>query len=515
VSNKKHQQNPWKQPPDSEDDNDQTKEHEIDEFQDVPRSALLPFGRDEMNLAECPFTLLRDGRGTRKGELPKTIETKDWVITGCDAFGLPSPNSEEVYLALLALTKRQGFQSQRVHFSMYEVVSLLRWPDNGQSYHRVRMALRQLKGVNIYTRYFWDQGEGEHRERGFSVIDVYDIPSEGKGKRGRKARPDGQLEMPFDWFKWNEVLFKSFQDGFIKQLDLDTYLSLRRPMAKRIFRFVDKKLYRRQRFSIGAVELCRDYLGVTGKAARRYPSKAYEKLLPSLDELEGHKIFHIEVERTKPDWLLTFERWPKPAVLPEPPKQEGYVSGHARAMVERFYRQLTGQSDDYEVRGITEQEMLLADQLLKEIGPERLEFLIDYAVAKGQKPGTRFRVERFAGIRNYQAVALAVFDKLEQRRQGRERERVKAERKEQAQAARFETEWQAKPLEEKVAQVLGWNEHMLLNRLGWPVEERDWQLVAARVEQEYAGLPPQDQTLDMLCGLAREVMLDYVREQRQ
>jgi len=491
---------------------DEARNDAADETEQI-RTELLPFGRDEMNLAECPFALLRDGRGVRKGELPKTIMTKDWVITGSDAFGLPAPYSEEVYLALMALTKRQGFQSRTVYFSMYEVILLLGWPTNGQSYQRLRMALCQLKGVNIYTRYFWDQGEGQHRVRGFSVIEAFDIPADGGGKRGRKAKkgPGEQLTLPWDWFEWSKVLFKSFQDGFVKQLDLDTYLSLRRPVARRLFRFVDKKLYRKHRFSIGAVELCRNYLGLTGKAPRRYPSKAYEKLKPSLDELERKHIFRIEVERTKPDWLLTFERWPKPAVLPEPPKQEGYVSGQARAMVERFYRQLTGQSDDYEVQGITEQEMLLADQIFREIGPQRLEFVIDYAVSKAKEPSARFRVERFAGIKNYQAVALALYDKMARRRH----KKARAKKRQQTEAARFEAEWQAKTVDEKVADAVELYDYILQNRLDRPAESEDWQEVARQVREEFEDLEPDEQTRDMLFAMARDVMLDYVREQRQ
>ena len=45
------------------------------------------------------------------------------------------------------------------------------------------------------------------------------------------------------------MIFQSFQSGNLKQLDLEFYLRLRLPTTKRMFRFLDKRFYRRDRGS--------------------------------------------------------------------------------------------------------------------------------------------------------------------------------------------------------------------------------------------------------------------------
>jgi len=42
---------------------------------------------------------------------------------------------------------------------------------------------------------------------------------------------------------WNEILFKSFQDGYVRNLDMSVLRQLKKPAAKRMYRFLDKRLY--------------------------------------------------------------------------------------------------------------------------------------------------------------------------------------------------------------------------------------------------------------------------------
>jgi hypothetical protein len=70
----------------------------------------------------------------------------------------------------------------------------------------------------------------------------------GKGeKSGSKA---DKVPLPLSSFRWNEVIFRSFQSGNLKQLDLEFYLKLRLPTTKRMYRFLDKRFYRRSRLDL-------------------------------------------------------------------------------------------------------------------------------------------------------------------------------------------------------------------------------------------------------------------------
>src|SRR5437764_9298292 len=105
-------------------------------------------GRDEMNLAEFPIALLADR--APKGQ--KTLYFEDrhgrLTVTGSDAYGLPTATDADVIVALIYLTKlRNDFRDVKVPFSRYELVKLLRWPEEGWSYRRLEQSFRRRGGV--------------------------------------------------------------------------------------------------------------------------------------------------------------------------------------------------------------------------------------------------------------------------------------------------------------------------------------------------------------------------------
>ena len=61
--------------------------------------------------------------------------------------------------------------------------------------------------------------------------------------------------LPLSYFSWNEVLFNSFNAGFIKNLDVDFYFSLDGSISKRLYRFLDKNKYGKSRYEIGILKL--------------------------------------------------------------------------------------------------------------------------------------------------------------------------------------------------------------------------------------------------------------------
>src|SRR3954454_14321053 len=86
-------------------------------------------GKDEMNLAEFPIAALTDY--VPKGQ--NTISFNDGVgsllVTGSDAYGLPTAADADVVVALILLTKRRNnFDTATVHFSRAEILDILGWP---------------------------------------------------------------------------------------------------------------------------------------------------------------------------------------------------------------------------------------------------------------------------------------------------------------------------------------------------------------------------------------------------
>jgi hypothetical protein len=81
------------------------------------------------------------------------------------------------------------------------------------------------------------------------------------------------------------VIFQSFQSGNLKQLDLEFYLKLRLPTTKRMFRFLDKRFYRRTQLEFDLRTLACEHIGMSRSYA---PTELKRRLKPALEELEGH-----------------------------------------------------------------------------------------------------------------------------------------------------------------------------------------------------------------------------------
>ena len=246
-------------------------------------------GGDEMNLAEFPFTLLADRQpsGVDTVEFSDVIKGKDgeviertWIVTGAEEFGLPVASDEQVYVALMELTREQGFNSRVIYLTRYELIKRLGWPDKGGSYARLKGCLDRLLGVTITANQaFWDKTKRRYLDVGFHIIDDYALYREPAGRKPRCA----PIRQPLSYIAWNQVVFKSFQAGNIKQLDTGFYFGLRSAVSRRLFRYLDKKrLDGKRAFRIGLRKLGFEKLGMS---RNYYPSHIKQELARAHQEL--------------------------------------------------------------------------------------------------------------------------------------------------------------------------------------------------------------------------------------
>ena len=209
--------------------------------------------KDELNLAEFPIAALTDrvpdGQTTLVFE--DKLDQKDGppiirrlTIMAPSKHGLPTAMDDEVMVGLIQLTKRRNnYTDPKVAFSRYELIELLGWPQNGQSYQRIEEALHRWVGVVLmYENAWWDNSAKSWVDENFHILEnvsLYDRERRRRaGKAGAKASPrPGAIRegdpLPLSSFRWNEVIFRSFQSGNLKQLDLEFYLQLRLPTTKR------------------------------------------------------------------------------------------------------------------------------------------------------------------------------------------------------------------------------------------------------------------------------------------
>ena len=281
------------------------------------RNLQLESGVDELNLAEFPLAAVSD----RFLDGAKTVVFEDTVfcqekklhlprrltISGSDRYGLPTAKDDDVLLACIQISRLSDFASPEVQFSRYELLKLLRWSDDARNYERIATSLRRWKGLTIYSdRAFYDHEHKSWVNRDFGIFDNLNIY--------RREVQQGKNAPGASRFVWNEVMYRSFLAGYMKRLDWGLYTSLESPVAKRLYRFLDKRFYHGNRFEIDLRELAVQKVRLSDQYNVAQMKRALMKGIAELEErwelrrLEEGRRF---LKQGKGNWKVVFERKPQ------------------------------------------------------------------------------------------------------------------------------------------------------------------------------------------------------------
>lgn len=284
-------------------------------------------GRDELNLAEFPIAAI----GYRIESAQKTIVyqdetfdkamgkliTRKLTITASDDYGLPTASDDEVLLGLLQLTYKHGFKSRTINFRPIELLRILGWSINGGNYDRLREAMSRWVGVTLRYNNAWrDKASGQWKDKEFHIIEAQSFTS--SVNRGN-ASLDGAAS-----FTWNEVVFNNFQAGNLKSLDFEFYRSLKSSIAKRMFRFLDKRFFFRSRLTFDLDTFAFEKVGLS-RSVNTDMAQVKRRLTSAIEELErlnfittvpANKRFTKQLRRGH--WDVHFEKFMGGAEAEEP-----------------------------------------------------------------------------------------------------------------------------------------------------------------------------------------------------
>lgn len=240
-------------------------------------SRLVPhLGKDEMNLIEFPFgPISATNVKTMQFEhrvYDRTLRrrvSRTMMITGSDAFGLPRPIDDQVLVGMKLLTHEAGYESPRIEFSRYYLCKAIGWQPDGRAYRRLEESFDRIAATTLkFKDAWWDKGECEWKSKTFHLIEQVDLCSRDQLDRVRTK--SGVSQQRLCSFVWNEVMWKSFQDGFIKSLDMELFRKIsrgrRREVPLRLFRILDKRFHHDpiarfdlRRLAVGTLGLCASY----------------------------------------------------------------------------------------------------------------------------------------------------------------------------------------------------------------------------------------------------------------
>ena len=483
-------------------------------------------GRDEMNLVELPFSLV----SYRNAQNIKTIESR-WkgkgedgkvrdfykIVTGSDKWGLPTFQAEELLIAALELTYRQGFKERKVHTTKYELMSLMRWSNTGQYRSTLLNTFGQIVGTTIATNHFWDQKKKRYAEVSFHIIDEYRFYED---QQKRKREDKGQLSLPFSFFIWGKTFWDSLDSGYIKHLDTATYFSLKSNLSRRLYRFADKHLNNRG-IEIDLFNLVFDKLVMMGNY--KYPSQVIRELQRAIDELKARNIAAIRIvkSRTPSGYKVVIggiegrqqaqrplngiRRQADNASKGRTARGSSEASDGAQDLIERLKaygvaaNQVTGPEElirDYGVEEVSKR-VALCDYLVKKGKDPLSPQLIVDSLRKGYLPDPYHEIaaeqERQADREAHEQALLAEW----QRRQKEAQAQVK--------------EWANLPPEKRIdfGRLDFWETSFRLRRRRNPTKEEK----AAQVAKMIADLPSREEKLEQLLRDIRSELEAKAREQ--
>lgn len=247
-------------------------------------------GKDEMNLAVYPIGTIgvKDKRDVLEyyGMITENGNRfhQRWVVRGAAGIGLPTEFAERVLISLVTLTARSGFVAPKTTFSIYKVLKMIDLKISNRNYDLVKKALKQLASVTIESEDAWWDHQEKRRvttTQAFHIIDQVWIKTiEGKGDEKDAA-----------YIIWNDMIWDSFKAGYIKNLDINFYYGLDNPVARRLYRLLDKYLKYQNSWEIDLYTLVRRL----GMREYKYPAHMKNKLKPALTELI-EKEYLLEVE---------------------------------------------------------------------------------------------------------------------------------------------------------------------------------------------------------------------------
>ena len=171
-------------------------------------------------------------------------------------------------------------------FNRYQLLRILGWRDEGKSYTRLDKSLKRWTGVTLYYENAWrDNRDKRWVNASFHLLDEVVLRS------GRVAVAMSDADEPSSYFTWNEIVFESFQAGYLKQLDLDFYRPLKLAVAKRIYRFLDKRFHFTNELRFDLAFFACEHVGLS----RRYDvAQLKRRLSPAIRELEADRLSHTD-----------------------------------------------------------------------------------------------------------------------------------------------------------------------------------------------------------------------------
>lgn len=202
-----------------------------------------------------------------------------WQASALPEFCLPGPFDEDVFVGVMALVKRRGGMPEdgRVRFSTYELIRVMGKTKRAGMDAKVRESLDRI-GATVYlskNAFYVAETQSLESYR-FTLWSVHLSRATGANGRGAEHHT----------LKFDDIIIRSYNSGYLKLLDTELYLRLGFPLAKALYRLVNVRRGEARSWSVEVMHL-RDLLGMS--RSYKSPSKVWEILGPGISVLKRDK----------------------------------------------------------------------------------------------------------------------------------------------------------------------------------------------------------------------------------
>ena len=262
----------------------------------------------EGNLIEYPFFHL-GGRKTKKiskeynlGE--KNIEngiTVNRKLTVKNADGIPGPYDQDVLMGILRIGTKKNKLTEDIPLTIYELAKEI---DDIAHRGRVRKSIEKLVSTTYTSKQVVLVKEKEEKyylDDMFHILDsVTFLDSEQKNKR--KSNQVTKV-------RFNNFFITNFLNDYYKYVDFGKYLSIRSPIAKKLYMYLEKKKHNKTTYQVNLDNLARVLpLEVTEKYQIRWILKKANETLIEESIIEG---FEFNKEKV----IYRFTKVEKPSFI--------------------------------------------------------------------------------------------------------------------------------------------------------------------------------------------------------
>lgn len=240
----------------------------------------------EINLEGWPLFSRRKSSSEKVIEVRQSIKTDDgqqlnqvWRVAASHDYSVPGPFDEDVFVGVMALVKSRGGMPKdgKIRFSTYELVKVLGKGKRGSTYQKVRESLDRIAATSYYSENaFYVLGDESLESYRFTLWTVH--LSRAKSKDGRSAE--------HHTLKFDDIIMRSYDSGYLKLLDTELYFALKIPLAKALYRLVDQRRRGALSWSVDVHGL-RDLLAMS--QSYRAPSRIWEVLASAHKVLKREK----------------------------------------------------------------------------------------------------------------------------------------------------------------------------------------------------------------------------------